>query len=137
MDEPDLLICPDEARAPLNEVAALMQRGGVILTRRDILRYVTAEAGKRADEIELLLNLKDIDDVRSALQRAKTELSRDETASNQAIKTAQADVNVTLSLNSFSDEGLLQTVNELRKTLARIHRKDLATPRKRGMRGAG
>ena len=117
MDEPDLLICPDEARAPLNEVAALMQRGGVILTRRDILRYVTAEAGKRADEIELLLNLKDIDDVRSALQRAKTELSRDETASNQAIKTAQADVNVTLSLNSFSDEGLLQMVNELRETL--------------------
>ena len=117
MDEPDRLICPEEAREPLNEVTALMRRGGVILTRRDILRYVTAEARKRAEEIELLLNLEDIDSVRSALQRAKTELSREETTSDQAIKTAQAEVNVTLSLDSFSDQGLLQTVNELRETL--------------------
>ena len=117
MDEPDRLICPEEAREPLNEVTALMGRGGVILTRRDILRYVTAEARKRAEEIELLLNLEDIDSVRSALQRAKTELSREETTSDQAIKTAQAEVNVTLSLDRFSDQGLLQTVNELRETL--------------------
>ena len=106
---------PRRSKSTFERSRGFDAKGWLILTRRDILRYVTAEAGKRADEIELLLNLKDIDDVRSALQRAKTELSRDETASNQAIKTAQADVNVTLSLNSFSDEGLLQTVNELRK----------------------
>ena len=117
MDEPDQLICPEEARAPLREVAALMGKGGVILTRRDILRFVTAEAGKRADEIELLLNLKDIDAVRSALQRTKTELSRAQSASAEAIKTAQSDANVTLGLERYTDFGLLETVNELRETL--------------------
>ena len=73
-----------------------MRRGGVVLTRRDILRYVAAEAGKRANEIEELLHLKDVDDVRSSFRRARTELDRKEKAAKAAIETAKAEVNVTL-----------------------------------------
>ena len=115
--DPDRLICAESARAPLAKVTALMRKGGVILTRRDILRYVTAEAAKRADEIELLLDLKEVDSVRSGLQRARTELTRNETTAGQAIGTAQADVNVTLRLAKYSDAGLLEAVNECRQAL--------------------
>ena len=74
MAAPDQLICPEEARALVAETSNLMSRGGVVLTRRDILRYIAAEGGKRSDEIEVLLRLKDVDDVRSSLIRARTEL---------------------------------------------------------------
>ena len=113
----DQLVCPDEAKAPLARTRDLMRRGGVILTRRDILRYVAAEAGKRADEIEELLHLKDVDDVRSSFVRARTELTRHEKASQRAIQTAKAEVNVTLGLPKYSNEGLLDAVNSCRHTL--------------------
>ena len=58
----------------------------MILTRRDILRYVAAEARTRADEIQELLNLKDIDAVRASLYRARTELGRDERSAREAEK---------------------------------------------------
>ena len=57
MGHSDHLECPEEAKASLASTSALMSRGGVVLTRRDILRYVAAEAGKRANEIEALLHL--------------------------------------------------------------------------------
>ena len=117
MAQPDQLVCPDEARAIVAKTSDLMSRGGVVLTRRDILRYVAAEGGKRADEIEVLLRLKDVDDVRSSLIRARTELGRKEKSARDAIETARAEVNVTLSLAKYSDEGLFDQVNASRQVL--------------------
>ena len=117
MAQPEQLICPDEARETLAKTMDLMRRGGVILTRRDILRYVAAEAGKRAKEIESLLHLKDVDDVRASLIRARTELDRKEKSAREAIETARSEVNVTLSLAMYSDEGLLEHVNASRLVL--------------------
>ena len=117
MSQPDQLVCPDEAKTSLAKTRDLMRRGGVVLTRRDILRYVAAEAGKRANEVEELLNLKDVNDVRSSLVRARTELTRNEKAAQRAIDTAKAEVNVTLGLPKYSDKGLLEAVNGSRQAL--------------------
>ena len=117
MDKPDKLICPDEAREHLFKMGELMRKGGVVLTRRDILRFVTAEAKKRADDIQTLLTLKDVEAVRASLGRAKTELSRLETAAQKAIKTAESEVNVTLGHGVFSNSGLLEAVNAARTML--------------------
>ena len=117
MAKPDQLVCPDDAREPLAKMRDLMGRGGVVLTRRDILRYVAAEAGKRANEMEELLHLKDVDDVRSSFQRARTELNRKQKAAATAIKTAKSEVNVTLGLTKYSAEGLLRAVNDSRQIL--------------------
>ena len=117
MAQPDHLVCPDDARALVSDTSDLMNRGGVILTRRDILRFVIAEGGKRADEIEVLLRLKDVDDVRSSLIRARTELRRKEKSARDAIGTASSEVNVTLNLDKYTDEGLLDQVNASRQVL--------------------
>ena len=117
MAQPGELICPEVARAPLAKTSDLMRRGGVLLTRRDILRYVAAEGGKRASEIEELLHLTDVHDVRSSFYRARTELTRKETQATSNVETAKADANVTLGLHKFSDRGLMQVVNESRAAL--------------------
>lgn len=117
MAQPDEVDCPEEAKAILAKIGAVVRKGGVILTRRDILRYVTAEAGARADEIQKLLNLEDIEEVRSSFQRARTELRRGEQNAQRAVETAKAEVNVTLRAPQYNDEHLLNKVNECRKTL--------------------
>ena len=117
MAQPNQLACPDDARESLAKMRDLLHRGGVVLTRRDILRYVTAEAGKRANEIEELLHLKDVDHVRSSFFRARTELVRKEKAAKAAIEAAEAEVNVTLGLTMYSAEGLLEVVNDSRQKL--------------------
>ena len=40
MGQPDQLVCPDDAKESLAKMRDLMRRGGVVLTRRDILRKV-------------------------------------------------------------------------------------------------
>ena len=117
MGQPDKLVCPDEAEAALAKTRDLMRRGGVVLTRRDILRYVAAEAGIRAKEIEELLHLKNVHDVRTSFVRARTDLTRNEKAAQTAIDTAKAEVNVTLGLPKYSDDGLLEAINSSRHTL--------------------
>ncbi len=117
MARPDQLECPDDARAALSNVSDLMSKGGVTLTRRDILRYVAAEAAKRANQVQELLHLEDIKSVRSSLRGATTELARIESDAHKAIQTARADVNVTLNMTDYSDEGLFEVVNTSRQTL--------------------
>jgi len=117
MARPDEVECHDEAKTILAEIGAVVRKGGVILTRRDILRYVTAEAGTRADDIQKLLNLEDIEAVRDSLYRARTELRRNEQNAERAVDTAKAEVNVTLGAPQYNDELLLKMVNECRKIL--------------------
>ncbi len=115
MARPDEVECHEEAKDTLADIGAVVRKGGVILTRRDILRYVTAEAGTRADDIQKLLNLEDIEAVRDSLYRARTELRRNEQNAKRAVDTAKAEVNVTLGAPQYNDEMLLKMVNECRK----------------------
>ena len=114
---PDQLECPPEVEPALDKITNVMRRGGVVLTRRDILRFITAKAGTRAEEIGELLNLEEVDDVRKSLQRAKSELEKREQGAQRDIKTAQVEVNVTLNLPTYSEAGLIDTVNATREVL--------------------
>ena len=117
MAQPDVLLCSEEARPQLDDITVLMRRGGVVLTRRDILRYVAAEAAKRSNEIQELLHLRGVDDIRKSLQRARNALRQLERAAQKAIETAMAEVNVTLGQTNYRDESLVEMVNECRRTL--------------------
>ena len=117
MGRRERLDCPDEARGILRDIGTVVESGGVILTRRDILRFVTGEASKRADDIQALLNLKEMDNIRSGLVSARTQLARADNAAKQAVRTAEAEVNVTLGKSSYSRENLLKIVNECRRKL--------------------
>ena len=117
MAKPDTMECPEEARARLIEMGTIMSRGGAILTRRDVLRYVTAQPGARSQDIQTLLNLKEIDTTRQSLVQAQNQLKGDEANASKAIADSKADVNTILGGSSYSDEGLLAIVNECRVML--------------------
>ena len=114
---PDQLECLPEIKPALDKITNVIRRGGVVLTRRDILRFITAKAGTRAQEIGELLNLKEMDDVRKSLQRARNDLVQREQGAQRGIENQQVEVNVTLNLPTYSEAGLIDTVNATREVL--------------------
>ena len=117
MANPGTLECPAEARDILEEIGGVVNRGGTILTRKDILRFVTATAGTRADEIQDLLNLKDIETHRASLVQAQTRLKRDETNASKAVVDAKSDVDAILGEEAYVNQRLLEVVNQCRALL--------------------
>ena len=117
MAQPKTLLCSERDRPVLDDIANLMQRGSVILTRRHILRYVTAKAAKRSEEIQELLHLEKVESIRKSLTKARNELKQQKKSAQIAIENAKADVNVFLEGSDYSDESLVETVNECRRAL--------------------
>lgn len=117
IERPDNLICPDDVLETVAEFGEVMSRGGVSLTRREILKYVTSEAGERGSQIQEILNLEILDQARGSLYRARTELRRDKRNADQAVGTAMSEVNVTLGEAEYSDECLMAKVNSARQRL--------------------
>lgn len=88
-----------------------------ILSRRDILKYITAEAGKRAKEILSLLNLMNIENLRATFVTIKNEAKENFKHAESSFEAARNDVSKLLSLDPFSEKAALNRVNELRETL--------------------
>jgi len=117
MDNPSHLNCSETDRARLAPILALAKNGQHILTRREILRFVTAEGGSRAKDIQELLSLSDIEDTRLALVKVANDLDRSLAITRQHLQTAQASVAATLALPSFDKIQALQKANQSRRIL--------------------
>ena len=64
---PGLIEYDEKFSEQINETLEIARRGQHVLTRRDILRYITAESSTRAREIQELLNITEIENIRSAI----------------------------------------------------------------------
>ena len=117
LDKPNNLVCQSDITNEIKSLTDLMMRGGVVLTRRDILKYVTAEASVRAREVQNILNLQTVDDVRKTLVNVNNSLKRQSQSAKQAVTLQEDEVNVHLTNGIFSDVKLLQTVNDARLVL--------------------
>ena len=109
-------LTPDDAavRAVLEEVA---RHPDLTLSRREIIRYILVEAGQRSKEIQALLKLEEIDDVRSVLKTASNQTTRAHKAAQQNTEQAAADLLGLLEAIELTEEDILAPVNERRKTL--------------------
>ena len=101
----------------LSEVLNIAARGQHVLCRRHILKYVAAQRGERAKEIQALLNLSNVEQWRELFVSVENEASRQLESSKERIISAQMGLCVPLSLKEFSHEKLLEKVNELRTVL--------------------
>ena len=117
MAHPNKLECENAMTPHLEAVMAIARRGQHVLTRRDILKYITAEAGTRAQEIQELLNITEIEDIRKALVKVQSALKKDHKAAKDAVDKARGAVNATIQETTFREDIVLHAVNKNRAVL--------------------
>jgi len=112
-----LKVVPKEHKDFVESYLKIAALGQHILSRREILKYITAEAGKRAKEIMSLLDLMDIENIRSTLVSVKNEAETGFKYAESNFEVTKNDISNLLSLPSFSEIAALGKVNELRGVL--------------------
>jgi len=112
--DPGTLAYDHAYAANLEPILALARRGQHVLSRREILKYIWAEAGTRAEQIQELLNLKDVEDIRQALVRAEHDLARELTAAIANVEKARSELNGALQLTTFDLAAVIAIANQNR-----------------------
>ena len=116
--KPNQLECePPHLKKQVEELGQLALQGHHVLTRREILRYITAEESTRAQEIQSLLNLKEVEEIRKSLTTVLNTCDKTRTATLRAVGIAQGQVNATTQQQSYKEENILTLVNQHRAFL--------------------
>ena len=104
--------------AILKALAQLDGHAEIVLSRRELIRYVLATPGKRAQEVQALLQLDRVDQVRAQLQRISNscearakELDGDRIAARSALAAS-------LGIKDLTKENFLTAVNQQRAVLS-------------------
>ena len=107
---------PDDAgvRAVLEEVG---RHPELTLSRREIIKYILVEAGERSKEIQALLKLEAIGNIRSVLETAKNKVASSYTAAQKDTEDAEDALRRYLDVKALSVEDVLAAVNSRRQVL--------------------
>ncbi len=111
------LECGEEETGNLKRVIALARQGLHVLSRREILKYITADSNTRAQEIQELLNIAEIEDVRKTLVKVENAFGRNLQVTEIAVGGAKGRINATVQKKSFREEKILEVVNQNREVL--------------------
>ena len=115
---------PDEPeiRAIIEEIAGHPE---LTLSRREIIKYIIVEAGQRSKEIQALLKLEAIGQIRGVLKTASNKLSIVARQTQSAVETAADALRRHLDVTILPREGVLAAVNPHRQTLGLVEINDL------------
>jgi predicted ATP-binding protein involved in virulence len=114
---PNTLVCDESVLPSLEPILDLAKRGQHVLTRREILRYITSDGGTRAQDIQELLNITEIEDIRKNLVRIQNEYKKDLQITQRNLESTRGTVNATVGQISFQPETVLNVINQSRTIL--------------------
>ena len=117
LSHPAKLECPEEARPLLEPILEVARKGQHVLTRREILKYVTSDASTRAQQIHVLLNISEVEEIRKSLVKVQTEANREVSAAQIEVTNAMGAVNATTQHESYVPQQVLDLVNRSRGVL--------------------
>ena len=100
--------------AALAEVA---DHPAITLSRRDIIRFILVEPGKRSEEIQSLLKLAELGQTRGAFNTALTRLRNTHRTKVAQVQSAQDALSLHLQVRPIIKDRVLEAVNLRRKTL--------------------
>lgn len=98
-------------------LAELEDHPEIMLSRREILRFILVAPTKRGAEIQTLLKLDDIGQTRSALNTAHNTLLRSQRTTAANVQTQRDALKRHLQVAALNRGDLLEAVNKRRKTL--------------------
>jgi ABC-type iron transport system FetAB ATPase subunit len=109
--------CPENKKDALEEVLGVAKRGHYVLSRREILKFIAAESGERAQEVQAVLNLETVEEIRKSLVGVKTDAQREDQSAEVQLRISKSAITTALSLDSFSEEVVLKKISDLRGVL--------------------
>ncbi|MCX6902432.1 MAG: chromosome segregation protein SMC [Verrucomicrobia bacterium] len=92
-------------------------RPEIVLSRRELIRYVLATPGKRAEEIQALLHLDQVEQVRVGLQKIANNCERQVTPLANVVTDARINLLRALGLTELKAEKVLVAANSQRALL--------------------
>jgi len=116
-NKPDDLIYDEKLERHVKRVIDFARRGQHVLTRREILKYITSRASTRAEEIQELLNISDVEETRKALVKVNNDLHGELESAKRNVELARSQINSTTQMDSFDNNVVLQIVNSNREIL--------------------
>jgi len=113
----DLLVTPPDQpdiQAVLDDV---VQHSELTLSRREIIKYILSEGKTRSKDVQALLKLDELGQIRDALKTASNTLSRNEKGAKASLKTSEEDLIGHLGIPELTSKSILDSVNTKRQLL--------------------
>ena len=109
-------LIPDDgaARSVLEEVA---QHPELTLSRREIIKYILVEAGERSKEIQALLKLEEIGNLRGVLKTARNKITHEYGAAQKDAENAADALRRHLDIKGLAAGDILAAVNTHRQVI--------------------
>lgn len=112
-------ITPNDA-----SIAAVLHRfeahSEFVLSRRELIRYVIATAGQRAEEVQALLRLDQVEQVRQNLQKIANSCDKAVKPLGQEQNEAASNLNRALGIPQLNPQAVIVAVNARRTTLGLV-----------------
>lgn len=119
MIRPRILICDSNAESKIRSILEMANRGQHVLTRREILNYITADARTRSDQIQKLLKITEVEKIRMYLSKARGRLKNKWESAEGSKNTAISNINATIGEINFDEKKVLVIINENRHILGK------------------
>ncbi len=101
----------------LNDALEIAKRGQHVLSRAEILKFIAAESSTRAEEIQAILNLNEIEQLRKTFVTIKREADKNVQSESTNYERSIAGIQSTIDIKEFSEKQLLKKINENRAVL--------------------
>jgi recombinational DNA repair ATPase RecF len=107
----------------------------IVLSRRELIRYVLATPGTRSEEVQALLHLEDVERVRASLQKTANECEKRLSAFKATVAQSQDSLLRALGIDELTKDKLLGVANAQRAAIGLAPLADLTptTSLKEGM----
>ena len=89
----------------------------ITLSRREIIKYILVEAGERSKEIQALLKLEEIGDLRSVIKAARTKVANAYSTAQRDTANAADALRRHLDVKALAPDDVLAAVNSRRLLL--------------------
>ncbi|MBA7577689.1 DNA replication and repair protein RecF [subsurface metagenome] len=120
MQSPNELVYDAKHEAQLSQILELLNRGQYVFTRREVLKLITSKSSTRAQEIQKVLKLVELENTRANLVRVFNESKREYNAAKEALERAKQSVLSITGETSYIDTEVLNFINEQRAKLGGV-----------------
>lgn len=117
MHSPKVLSFPNGAPQDVMDALDIAENGYNFISKADVLKYIAAESGKRAEEVQAILDVDKAEDIRKAFAGINRDAARAHKTDSENFNQAKASIASVLDVSKLSEGTILKKINELRSIL--------------------